>query len=113
MEYLLPGIKVIKHTDYSKTITVCPCPHPPLPYLHTTPHPLCLQSQASSSNLGKQLAQVESLLQKQDLLEAQISAHGETITTFSRAALKVLLLYICLFSKVFIDINDTHFSSEG
>ncbi|XP_076022140.1 spectrin beta chain, non-erythrocytic 5 [Genypterus blacodes] len=48
-----------------------------------------LQSQASSSDLGKQLAQVESLLQKQDLLEAQISAHGETISTFSRAALKV------------------------
>ncbi|KAM6918067.1 spectrin beta chain, non-erythrocytic 5 [Lycodopsis pacificus] len=40
-----------------------------------------LQSQASSSELGKQLAEAESLLQKQDLLEAQISAHGETITT--------------------------------
>ncbi|KAA8582408.1 hypothetical protein FQN60_009148 [Etheostoma spectabile] len=32
----------------------------------------------SSSELGKQLAEVESLLQKQDLLEAQISAHGES-----------------------------------
>ncbi|XP_076605262.1 spectrin beta chain, non-erythrocytic 5 [Chaetodon auriga] len=48
-----------------------------------------LQSQASSSELGKQLAEVESLLQKQDLLEAQISAHGETIITISRTALKV------------------------
>uniref|UniRef100_A0A4W6DIZ9 Spectrin beta, non-erythrocytic 5 n=1 Tax=Lates calcarifer TaxID=8187 RepID=A0A4W6DIZ9_LATCA len=44
-------------------------------------------SQASSSDLGKQLAEVESLLQKQDLLEAQISAHGETITSISSAAL--------------------------
>ncbi|XP_035850836.1 spectrin beta chain, non-erythrocytic 5 [Sander lucioperca] len=48
-----------------------------------------LQSQASSSELGKQLAEVESLLQKQDLLEAQISAHGETITAISSTALKV------------------------
>uniref|UniRef100_A0A8C9YZ58 Spectrin, beta, non-erythrocytic 5 n=1 Tax=Sander lucioperca TaxID=283035 RepID=A0A8C9YZ58_SANLU len=32
---------------------------------------------------------VESLLQKQDLLEAQISAHGETITAISSTALKV------------------------
>ncbi|XP_028422093.1 spectrin beta chain, non-erythrocytic 5 [Perca flavescens] len=48
-----------------------------------------LQSQASSSDLGKQLAEVESLLQKQDLLEAQISAHGETITAISSTALKV------------------------
>ncbi|KAG7215088.1 hypothetical protein INR49_011666 [Caranx melampygus] len=47
-----------------------------------------LQSQASSSELGKQLAEVESLLQKQDLLEAQISAHGETITAISSAALR-------------------------
>ncbi|XP_039992754.1 spectrin beta chain, non-erythrocytic 5 isoform X2 [Xiphias gladius] len=47
-----------------------------------------LQSQASSSELGKQLAEVESLLQKQDLLEAQISAHGETITALSSTALK-------------------------
>lgn len=52
-----------------------------------------LQSQAGSSELGKQLAEVESLLQKQDLLEAQISAHGETITAISRsAALKVFTL---------------------
>ncbi|KAK5857872.1 hypothetical protein PBY51_011085 [Eleginops maclovinus] len=48
-----------------------------------------LQSQASSSEFGKQLAEVESLLQKQDLLEAQFSAHGETITAISRTALKV------------------------
>ncbi|KAK1893658.1 Spectrin beta chain non-erythrocytic 5 [Dissostichus eleginoides] len=45
--------------------------------------------QASSSEFGKQLAEVESLLQKQDLLEAQFSAHGETITAISRTALKV------------------------
>ncbi|KAM9341571.1 spectrin beta chain, non-erythrocytic 5 [Symphorus nematophorus] len=48
-----------------------------------------LQSQASSSEMGKELAEVESLLQKQDLLEAQISAHGETITAISSTALKV------------------------
>ncbi|XP_062252883.1 spectrin beta chain, non-erythrocytic 5 [Platichthys flesus] len=46
-----------------------------------------LQSQASSSDLGKQLTQVESLLQKQDLLEAQISAQGETIAAISSRAL--------------------------
>ncbi|XP_068195162.1 spectrin beta chain, non-erythrocytic 5 isoform X2 [Antennarius striatus] len=48
-----------------------------------------LQSQAGSSELGKQLTEVESLLQKQDLLEAQISAHGDTITVISSRALKV------------------------
>ncbi|XP_054861726.1 spectrin beta chain, non-erythrocytic 5 isoform X3 [Amphiprion ocellaris] len=47
-----------------------------------------LQSQASSSDLGRQLAEVESLLQKQDLLEAQISSHGETIAAISSRALK-------------------------
>ncbi|XP_029982912.1 spectrin beta chain, non-erythrocytic 5 [Sphaeramia orbicularis] len=47
-----------------------------------------LQSQAGSPDLGKQLAEVESLLQKQDLLEAQISAQGEAITSISSAALK-------------------------
>ncbi|KAK2826814.1 hypothetical protein Q5P01_021028 [Channa striata] len=47
-----------------------------------------LQSQAASSELGKQLAEMESLLQKQDLLEAQISAHGETITAISSTAMK-------------------------
>ncbi|XP_029350237.1 spectrin beta chain, non-erythrocytic 5 [Echeneis naucrates] len=47
-----------------------------------------LQSQATSSELGKQLAEVESLLQKQDLLETQISAHGETITAISSRALR-------------------------
>ncbi|XP_034432002.1 spectrin beta chain, non-erythrocytic 1 [Hippoglossus hippoglossus] len=46
-----------------------------------------LQSQASSSDLGKQLTEVESLLQKQDLLEAQISAQGETIAAISSTAL--------------------------
>lgn len=50
------------------------------------------QSQASASELGKELAEVESLLQKQDLLEAQISAHGETISSISGAALQVLTL---------------------
>uniref|UniRef100_G3N8Q4 Spectrin, beta, non-erythrocytic 5 n=1 Tax=Gasterosteus aculeatus TaxID=69293 RepID=G3N8Q4_GASAC len=49
-----------------------------------------LQSQASSSEVGKQLAEVESLLQKQDLLEAQISAHGETISTISSKSMKVI-----------------------
>ncbi|XP_028993920.1 spectrin beta chain, non-erythrocytic 1 isoform X2 [Betta splendens] len=47
-----------------------------------------LQAQASSSEVGKQLAEVQSLLQKQDLLEAQISAHGESITAISNTALK-------------------------
>ncbi|XP_026156546.1 spectrin beta chain, non-erythrocytic 5 isoform X2 [Mastacembelus armatus] len=47
-----------------------------------------LQAQASSCELGKQLPEVESLLQKQDLLEAQISAHGETITALSSRALQ-------------------------
>lgn len=70
--------------------------------------PVYLQSQASSSELGKQLAEVESLLQKQDLLEAQISAHGETISTISSTALKVLSDYcrvflfyatLCLYSR--------------
>lgn len=49
-----------------------------------------LQAQAGSTELGKELAEVESLLQKQDLLEAQISAHGETIGSISSTALKVL-----------------------
>ncbi|XP_056867453.1 spectrin beta chain, non-erythrocytic 5 isoform X2 [Takifugu flavidus] len=48
-----------------------------------------LQAQAGSTELGKELAEVESLLQKQDLLEAQISAHGETIGSISSTALKV------------------------
>ncbi|KAG7510030.1 spectrin beta chain, non-erythrocytic 5 [Solea senegalensis] len=47
-----------------------------------------LQAQASSSDLGKQLPEVEALLQKQDLLEAQISAHGETIAAISGRAPK-------------------------
>lgn len=54
------------------------------------PHPSSPQSQASSSEVGKQLAEVESLLQKQDLLEAQISAHGETISTISSKSMKVI-----------------------
>lgn len=57
--------------------------------LLTVPSLIPSQSQASSSELGKQLTEVESLLQKQDLLEAQISTHGETITTISSRALKV------------------------
>uniref|UniRef100_UPI0037E8FE98 spectrin beta chain, non-erythrocytic 5 n=1 Tax=Semicossyphus pulcher TaxID=241346 RepID=UPI0037E8FE98 len=48
-----------------------------------------LQAQASSSEMGKQLAEVDSLLQKQDILEAQISAHGETISAISSRVLKV------------------------
>ncbi|CAJ1074861.1 spectrin beta chain%2C non-erythrocytic 5 [Xyrichtys novacula] len=48
-----------------------------------------LQSQAGSSEVGKQLAEVESLLQKQDLLEAQISTHGETISSISSRVMKV------------------------
>lgn len=55
---------------------------------------MCVQSQAGSSELGRQLAEVESLLQKQDLLEAQISAHGETITAISGAALRVKTLQL-------------------
>ncbi|KAM9777958.1 spectrin beta chain, non-erythrocytic 5 [Neosynchiropus ocellatus] len=47
-----------------------------------------LQAQAESTDLGKQLADVESHLQAQDLLEAQISAHGETITSISSKALQ-------------------------
>ncbi|XP_008275361.1 spectrin beta chain, non-erythrocytic 5 [Stegastes partitus] len=47
-----------------------------------------LQSQASSSDLGRQLAEVESLLQKQDLLEAQIFTQGDAITAISSTALK-------------------------
>ncbi|KAM8913952.1 spectrin beta chain, non-erythrocytic 5 isoform 3-T3 [Spinachia spinachia] len=51
-----------------------------------------LQSQASCSAMGKQLAEVESLLQKQDLLEAQISAHGETISAISSKSRKVKVM---------------------
>ncbi|KAM6973270.1 spectrin beta chain, non-erythrocytic 5 [Aplochiton taeniatus] len=47
-----------------------------------------LQAAAASSELGKQLPEVEALLQKQDLLETQISAQGETISAISSAALK-------------------------
>ncbi|KAM4625618.1 spectrin beta chain, non-erythrocytic 5 [Polymixia lowei] len=47
-----------------------------------------LQAQAGSSELGKQLAEVEALLQKQDLLEAQVSSHGETLSNISSTALK-------------------------
>ena len=51
---------------------------------------MCVQVQASSTEQGKQLAEVESLLQRQDLLEAQISAHGETISALSNTTSKVL-----------------------
>ncbi|KAJ0009205.1 hypothetical protein NQD34_016620 [Periophthalmus magnuspinnatus] len=47
-----------------------------------------LQAQAATSDLGKQLTEVESLLQKQDLLEAQISAQGEALSSISTAALR-------------------------
>lgn len=48
-----------------------------------------LQSQASSTNMGSQLAEAESLLQKQDLLETQVSALGDTIAIISSTAIKV------------------------
>lgn len=48
-----------------------------------------LQSQASSTKLGSQLAEAESLLQKQDLLETRVSALGETIGVVSATAMKV------------------------
>nr|XP_029543639.1 spectrin beta chain, non-erythrocytic 5 [Oncorhynchus nerka] len=47
-----------------------------------------LQVLAGSSDIGKQLPEVETLLQKQDLLETQISAHGETLSAISNSALK-------------------------
>uniref|UniRef100_A0A8C8K4M3 Spectrin beta chain, non-erythrocytic 5 n=1 Tax=Oncorhynchus tshawytscha TaxID=74940 RepID=A0A8C8K4M3_ONCTS len=47
-----------------------------------------LQVLAGSSDIGKQLPEVEALLQKQDLLETQISAHGETLSAISNSALK-------------------------
>ncbi|KAL0969732.1 hypothetical protein UPYG_G00231540 [Umbra pygmaea] len=47
-----------------------------------------LQALAGSSDIGKQLPEVVALLQKQDLLDTQISAHGETLTTISTSALK-------------------------
>ncbi|XP_054653046.1 spectrin beta chain, non-erythrocytic 1 isoform X2 [Dunckerocampus dactyliophorus] len=47
-----------------------------------------LHTQATSSELGKQLTEVEALLQQHDLLQAQISAHGDTINVISSAALK-------------------------
>nr|XP_057947283.1 spectrin beta chain, non-erythrocytic 5-like isoform X2 [Doryrhamphus excisus] len=47
-----------------------------------------LHTQATSSELGRQLTEVEALLQQHDLLQAQISAHGDTIAVISSAALK-------------------------
>ncbi|XP_063040192.1 spectrin beta chain, non-erythrocytic 5 [Engraulis encrasicolus] len=47
-----------------------------------------LQMQASSEEFGKQLEQVVELLQKQDLLEAQVSAQGDTVGALSTRALK-------------------------
>ncbi|XP_061631327.1 spectrin beta chain, non-erythrocytic 5 isoform X2 [Phyllopteryx taeniolatus] len=47
-----------------------------------------LHVQASSSELGKELTEAQSLLQKHRLLEAQISAHGDTISSISASALK-------------------------
>ncbi|XP_010891275.2 spectrin beta chain, non-erythrocytic 5 isoform X2 [Esox lucius] len=46
-----------------------------------------LQVLAGSSDVGKQLPEVVALLQKQDLLETQISAHGETLSAISTGAL--------------------------
>ncbi|KAK7879539.1 hypothetical protein WMY93_033750 [Mugilogobius chulae] len=47
-----------------------------------------LQAQAAASDLGKQLTEVEALLQKQDLLEAQVSAQGEALSSIRSTALK-------------------------
>lgn len=49
--------------------------------------------------MGSQLAEAESLLQKQDLLETQVSALGETIGIISSTAMKVEKTYSsqCLF----------------
>ncbi|XP_062379447.1 spectrin beta chain, non-erythrocytic 5 [Sardina pilchardus] len=47
-----------------------------------------LQMQAGSVEYGKQLEEVVELLQKQDLLDAQISAQGETLGSLSARALK-------------------------
>ncbi|XP_061843662.1 spectrin beta chain, non-erythrocytic 5 [Nerophis lumbriciformis] len=47
-----------------------------------------LHARATSSELGKQLTEVEALLRQHDLLQAQISAHGDTIGAISGAALK-------------------------
>jgi len=70
------------------TVSVAFCKLPSNGEQDANPH-LPFQSQASSCELGKQLAEVEALLQKQDLLEAQISAHGEAITTIISKTLKV------------------------
>ncbi|XP_067099877.1 spectrin beta chain, non-erythrocytic 5 [Osmerus mordax] len=43
-----------------------------------------LQALAGSAELGKQLAEVVSLLQQQDLLESQISSQGEALAAISR-----------------------------
>lgn len=48
-----------------------------------------MQSQAGSTKMGNQLAEAESLLQKQDLLQTQVSALGETIGIISSTAAKV------------------------
>ncbi|XP_030641786.1 spectrin beta chain, non-erythrocytic 5 [Chanos chanos] len=47
-----------------------------------------LQALASSTDVGKQLPEVVALLQKQDLLDTQISSHGETLSAISNSALK-------------------------
>ena len=44
--------------------------------------------QAGSEEYGRQLEEVVELLQKQDLLDAQISAQGETLGSLSGRALK-------------------------
>ncbi|XP_015205968.2 spectrin beta chain, non-erythrocytic 5 isoform X1 [Lepisosteus oculatus] len=45
-----------------------------------------LQVQASSADVGRQLHDVVALLQKQDLLDSQITSHGETLRSISRQA---------------------------
>ncbi|XP_066550797.1 spectrin beta chain, non-erythrocytic 5 [Amia ocellicauda] len=45
-----------------------------------------LQALAGSADLGKQLPDVVSLLQKQDLLDTQIGSHGETLRGIGRRA---------------------------
>ncbi|XP_028831275.1 spectrin beta chain, non-erythrocytic 5 isoform X2 [Denticeps clupeoides] len=47
-----------------------------------------LQSLAASVDYGKQLAEVVELLQKQDLLDARVSAQGETVAAIGAGALK-------------------------
>ncbi|KAF7704200.1 hypothetical protein HF521_021272 [Silurus meridionalis] len=47
-----------------------------------------LQVQAASSDLGKQLPEVEDLLQKQELLDTKITSLGESLSAISSSALR-------------------------